>query len=219
MSHRIPATTPALFALLGMLAAAPSAQAAFVMTLDDPFDSFAAVSLQDDDSDGVITFSGAVGNFLVNVTTGISKPLIGPAELDLNSINVSGAAGTLLVTISDTDFTGNLSAFNASYGGTTEGTVDFDFLYDTGNQAFGGSAFASDHFVSSTGKSAFSSDQMGTVIPASPYALTISARLTHDSAFEVSSFDAHITPVPLPASLWLLGSALAGLAALRKRRT
>src|SRR5262245_784519 len=42
---------------------------------------------------GAITFSGSIGGFVVNVTTGLSQPIIGGtnnyAELDLNSVNVS----------------------------------------------------------------------------------------------------------------------------------
>ncbi|HVL02566.1 MAG TPA: VPLPA-CTERM sorting domain-containing protein [Dongiaceae bacterium] len=212
-------------ALASSLLVMPSAQAAFVMTLDNPFDSFSPITIYDGTGsdlngvNGVITYSGSVGNFIVNVTTGISKPVIGPAQLDLNSINVSGAAGTLLVSISDTGFTGNIPGFNASYGGTTQGNVNFDFLYDTNNQAFGGSSFASGNYASGLGNTntAFSNSINGSVVPASPFSLTIGTRIQHDSAFEVTSFDAHITPVPLPASVWLLGSALAGLASLRRR--
>src|SRR5262245_28650904 len=76
---------------------------------------------------GVITYSGAINNdFLVNVTTGVSKPVIGGvnnyAELDLNSVNVQvGRAGTLRITLEDTGYTsgpdGELSAVGA-VGGT-----------------------------------------------------------------------------------------------------
>lgn len=62
---------------------------------------------------GVVTFSGAVGDFIVNTTTGITKPILGSATvpiLDLNSINVNGNnAGTIVLEFSETDFT-NTSA-------------------------------------------------------------------------------------------------------------
>ncbi|NPU93759.1 MAG: VPLPA-CTERM sorting domain-containing protein [Gammaproteobacteria bacterium] len=215
---------PVLAMTASTLFALPSAQAAFVMTLDDPNDSLSAITIYDGTGsdlngvNGVITYSGAVGAFVVNVTTGVSKPLIGPAQLDLNSINVSGAAGTLLVSISDTGFTGNYNTLGASYGGTTQGAVDFDFLYDTANQQFGGNAFAADSFISSGVNYAFSDDLAGAVTPAALFSLSINTRITHDSAFEVTSFDAQIAPVPLPATIWLLGAALAGLASLRRAR-
>src|SRR5262245_17805634 len=53
---------------------------------------------------GAVTYSGSINGFLVNVTTGISKPLIGGvnnyAELDLNSVNVQfTGAGKLRITL------------------------------------------------------------------------------------------------------------------------
>jgi hypothetical protein len=50
---------------------------------------------------GVITYLGSINNnFLINVTTGISKPVIGGvnnyAELDLNSVNVQRTSDTVL---------------------------------------------------------------------------------------------------------------------------
>ena len=62
---------------------------------------------------GAVTFSGSVGDFIVNTTTGITKPILGSATvpiLDLNSINLNGNnAGTIVLEFSETDFT-NTSA-------------------------------------------------------------------------------------------------------------
>jgi hypothetical protein len=76
---------------------------------------------------GVMTYAGAITNdFLINVTTGLSKPVIGgvhnDAELDLNSVNVQvGHAGTLRITLEDVGYSvgtdGALSAVGA-VGGT-----------------------------------------------------------------------------------------------------
>jgi hypothetical protein len=164
---------------------AGNASAAFVMVLDDPNDAFAAITIYDGgvgDSAavaGVISYSGSVGAFSVNVTTGISKPLIGPERLDLNSINVSGAAGTINLAISDTDFLGTDASFLASYGGTTDGSVSFDFLYGAANAELLGDSFASDGFTSSPGNLAFSNDIVGGVAAVSPHSLTIAASITH----------------------------------------
>src|SRR5215470_1789161 len=57
---------------------------------------------------GALTFSGQVGSFLVNVTTGLSKPIVGGSDLgqiDLNSVNVlTSGAGTLRLTLEDTGY-------------------------------------------------------------------------------------------------------------------
>jgi hypothetical protein len=75
---------------------------------------------------GAITYLGSINDFIINVTTGISKPAIGGvnnyAELDLNSVNVQfTGAGTLRITLEDTGYTsgpdGELSAVGL-VGGT-----------------------------------------------------------------------------------------------------
>lgn len=210
--------------LIATMALAHNAQAAFVMSLEDTGtgDYVQIYDGSGNDSGGplgVISYSGIVGNFDINVTTGISKPVIGPGALDLNSINVSsGSGGTLVVRISDTDFTGPAPAtYNAAYGGTTDGAVDFSFLYDVGNSEFGGSSFASGGFAAAPGNQSFSADLSGAVTPANPYSLTIVAAVIHSSGVESTSFNAEVSAVPLPASAWLFGSALLGLAVSGRR--
>jgi len=82
-------------------------------------------------SSGVITFNGSVGSFIVNVTTGLSKPLIGGtnnyAELDLNSVNVRvSGPGSLRITLEDGGYTlgpdGPLSV-GSLVGGTLNATA------------------------------------------------------------------------------------------------
>ena len=211
--------------LVATLALAHSAQAAFVMSLEDT-GTGDYVQIYDgagNDSGGplgVISYSGIVGNFDINVTTGISKPAIGLGTIDLNSINVSsGNGGTLVIRISDTDFSGPTSAlYNAAYGGTTDGSVDFSFFYDAGNTEFGGSSFASGSFTATPGSQSFSSDLSGAVTPANTYSLTIMAAITHSGGVESTSFNAEVSAVPLPASAWLFGSSVLGLALSRRRQ-
>ena len=89
---------------------------------------------------GVITFSGSLpGGCAVNVTTGLSKPMIGGttniAEIDLNSVNVqTTGAGTLRITLEDTDFingaNGTLS-FIGGVGGTLSGPAGSSATFNT----------------------------------------------------------------------------------------
>ncbi|RLU00674.1 hypothetical protein [Ketobacter sp.] len=195
-----------------------NANAAFVMSLDDLSDAAGPTIIYDGSGSdfggplGVITYSGAIGSFNVNVTTGVSKPIVGPTTLDLNSINVTGASGgTLVVKITDTDFTGDYEALAAAFGGTTNGAIDIDFLYDLNNGEFTGTSFAGGSHVASTGNLSFSNDLWGTVLPGEPFSLSIVATIHHNNGGELTSFDATIAPVPLPASALLFGSALAGL--------
>ena len=227
----------ALTAGIGIsISTAHVAQAAFVMTLDDLSTAGVDVILSDGlgvgattgsslvttaadgiAPDGFISFNGGVGSFTVNVVTGVSDPLIGPGELDLNSINVSGSDGILEIRLTDTGYTGNVSAYSANFGGTTTGNVDFNFLRDVGNDEFGGSSFF-DPAAASGG--AFSGSGGGSTGAGSgPYSLTILAQINHIGSGQISSFDAHLVPVPIPGAVWLLGSGLLGLAGIARRHS
>ena len=199
------------------LCIASPVNAAFVLTIDDLSNGVGVdVTVNDVDTDGVISYSGAIGVFTVNITTGISKPAItGLQLLDLNSIDVSGGAGDLIFKLTDTDYVGSPPALTGLFGGTTIGSVDFDFLYDENNTEFGGTSFF-DPAVTTTAD--FSG--AGTGIPGSPsasYSLTIIAELSH-SGSGVSSFDAEIRAVPVPAAVWLFGSGLLGLVGMARRK-
>ena len=209
---------------LALMSVSNLSYGAFVLTLDDPNDGVAALTIYDltgsdqNGAPGAITYSGAVGAFTVTVTTGVSKPLIGPASIDLNSIEVSGAAGTLLVGLSDTDFVGEYSAFTASYGGNTQGTLDLSFYHDAGNTEFGGSEFAQfSHDFSTDGLSFSGSDFAGFSV-AQPFSLSVMAEITHDGPNKITSFDALVTPVPLPAGGLLFLSAVPFVAWLKRKK-
>lgn len=200
-----------------------NAHAAFVMSLDDLGDSAAPTIIYDGSGNdlsgpnGIITYSGTIGAFDVNVTTGISNPITGPATLNLNSINVTGSSGgSLVVKITDTDFTGSFAELGAGYGGSTEGAIEIEFLQDVYNTEFGGTAFASGAHTSSMGDLHFSEELVGSVMPGEPFSLSIVAVINHEAGGEFTSFEAGIAPVPLPASIWLFGSALAAIGARRR---
>jgi hypothetical protein len=214
-----------------------NAEAAFVLTLDDISTTGTDVIVADESAAGVttgsglltttadlfagpgtVTFAGTVGGFSVNVTTGISKPVIGPGRIDLNSVNVSGTAGTLRIGLTDTDYSGNPTEYLASFGGTTNGSVDLDYWFDGDNQEFGGVSVIDPAIVLPP---SFSGSDSAVLSPAGPYSLSIFAEITHTSAGQVSSFDAEFSPVPLPAAAWLFAGALGmlGFAGRRKRMT
>lgn len=137
--------TVAVVGVLGF--AADRAEAGFVLELQNGLSTatIADNSLLDNDlTVGKIEFIGAVGVFDVNVTTGISKPVSGTANLpilNLNSVNVSSTAGgTLAIRLTDTDFTGPLGpgvSSSLDFGGTTNGTAALDAFLDNTNAQFG----------------------------------------------------------------------------------
>jgi hypothetical protein len=85
---------------------------------------------------GAVTFIGGVGGFAINVTTGITGPVIGgPAEaaLALNSIDVfSGSPSTLTIKFSNNfDLPTDLTVFKADISGVLFGPTGSTLAYQS----------------------------------------------------------------------------------------
>jgi hypothetical protein len=166
---------------------------------------------------GVIGYGNPLGSWIVNVTTGISKPVLGSAtkpELDLSSVNVSSKSGgsvNLRIRFSDVDF-GNLiglTSFTSAIGGVTNGGVTFDTYYSNSNGWFDQANLLTS--LSSNGQFAFSDTGYAGANPDSPYSLTLVANISHAGGVKTTSFNAAVS-VPEPGTLILLGSGILGLA-------
>ena len=208
--------------VVGVLVIAQPAESAHKLFLSDGVNS---ILIEDQDfaplapntgadiypEDGIVSWSGAVGTWIINVTTGLSKPLIGPAQLGLSSVNVSGGAGTLTIMHTDTDFTslGGLSAL-AAIGGTTQGSVEYQAFFDANNTMFGQGSLIANFGMADYDRagSAFSGTQSSLASLTQPYSLTQVVTIRH-SGMAVSSFGANLGAVAVPESP---SAAVGGLA-------
>lgn len=198
----------------------------------------------DDDSDGTfeltVTDGGAgdtdgAANGQVNVgltaiggtpwtvsATGTGMSLLGDGELTLNSLDLSTSdvAANITVAVWDTSSgaipqpTFNGTANASSLGGNIDPVVFSQF---NAGGAPGGAAISS----ASGGPLNLTSDDVEENFAnnaAGAFDLSIAVRVNHPAGQGTStSFDAAITPTPLPAAAWLMGSALVLLAGIGRR--
>ena len=211
-----------------VLAGTKPSQATLMISLADNLGNSASVTDQGagdvNPALGAATFVGSVGNFFINVTTGLSKPILGSAtlpDIDLSSVDVTSAlGGTLTLEVTDTDFIGNagVADFVSAIGGTqgSGGSLSYSTFADCSNSAFGtGIALSSQSF---SGGGAFSgSSTTPTSLCSGNYSLTELVSLSLPGGFNGTSFDANLA-VPEPATLALFGAGLLALPFVTRRK-
>lgn len=228
----------------GLITFAPTASATLQLNL---YSGGLLVTVNDDNGgfDGCavsdcITFSGSIGTWIVNVSTGTAfaggNPLI-----DLSSFNRgsgSTALGTdLTITFSGTGFVGPVSSLTSHIGGTLASGASLSYSAYVDNTNTGtilagashgpavlpapgaplGTLIGSTQSFTNPPDISFSGDTTGGSAGAI-YALTQVVTLT-GTVVGSSSFDANIDPtVPEPASVALLGGILLfSVSAIRRK--
>jgi hypothetical protein len=171
------------------------------------------------------TFAGAVGDYTVNFTSGITS--LGTSTnpvmdiVSLNATALTATTETLVIELSSTGFKASPLGISLQIGGTNgllfgpNGSVTYSAYYDTTDTLFGKGSL-----IGSTGAltgSPFGGTAGGTITSPSDYSITQIVSLAPDAGGNPMgiSFDAKLTATPEPASLFLVGSALAGLGIFR----
>jgi hypothetical protein len=197
------------------------------------FDGQAPCDLTGPIPDGAIIVSQSLpGGFTFNVTTGLTKPVLGSAatpNMDLNSIDIksTGGTNTLILGFSDTDFTAAPASLQGLFGGTLTApagsTVTAEAYFDTGNDLFGppagnpGNGGTFSFAIGPFGPGAFSGTASGPGPLTQPYSLTqyIKLKVTGVSTF---SGDFELQAVPEPTSVALLAGVLLTTGVALRRR-
>jgi hypothetical protein len=162
---------------------------------------------------GAVTFNGALGsNFILNVSTGLTKPLTGSASapsIDLNSVDFATGAGTLTISFSETGFTAFPGILTGDVGGTVgAGGSLTNIVMQNGLDLVTNGPF---------GPGPFSGSGSAALIDGAPYSLTQTAILTFGPNGGMTSFNAAGTVVgSVPdggMTLTMLGIGLVAVAA------
>jgi hypothetical protein len=162
---------------------------------------------------------GSINGWTVNVTSGTSTSPAGTPLLDLAAfVSCSTGCAPLTIDFSDVGFTAAASGFTASFAPIMTGdAIASETAYDDPSNTLFGQA----QTIGTVGP--FTSNNSSTVIGGGPvgpgpYSTTLAVTFTDHSGPVTFSTDSNISTVPEPASLFLMGSGLFGLATFGRKK-
>jgi len=167
---------------------------------------------------GIVSVSeNNFGNFSFTLAAGSTKPANGSAEvpqMHLGGFAVSNSNNsTITVKFSETDFgpmANSLTGFISSMNGAG-GIQSLKVYYDIGNALFATTTQIAD--INTINTDAI----YGSIPNSNLFSLTMVATMELNNG-DTGSFDNTVAPVPEPATMLLLGTGLAGIAGLRRKK-
>ncbi|HKV99916.1 MAG TPA: hypothetical protein VJN96_08830 [Vicinamibacterales bacterium] len=171
-----------------------------------------------DPADGVVSFSGVIGDWTVNTTSGSGGV---PGVMGLNSLNASASTtSSLFVLFTQLDDTA-IGSFNGSFLAVMQnGTAAYGAFGDAGNAGFAQTSpiGAAGPFTAGNAFQTFSDTFIGPGPVSGPYSLTQLFVISgNGEGATIFGGQAELHPAPEPVSLILVGSGMAA-AGLRARR-
>lgn len=217
---------------MGVAMAAQQAQAIPMLKLSD---GVTTIEITDGDAldtaanAGMIGYTGVIGNFTLNVTTGLTKPAIGTEYRPLMDVlsfhSTSLASGTLTLTMTETDYVpldGGMRnySYRSSIGGVTLGTVTYQTYLDESNTPYEEAVLLGDMSATAGQSFAFALDEERKYRPGQNYSLTSVITVHHTAGGQNTSFNAELrgipNPEPVTGALSLMG--LGALTSAMRRR-
>ena len=202
------------------LASAPSAHGVPTLSISDGLGHTLNLS----NSSGGITYTGTLGNFSLNITSGVAT---GDALLPGLNFSATGT-GILTIMFSNTSFGTLPGSISSQISGQTSGITAFAAFADAGNRLFGNSTLLS---TGGPFRGAFSGTASATFPVPGPFSLTekivIVQSVRGTTSFGTTVNDPvvvapviPVTPVLVPdagATAPLLGLALLGIGLARRK--
>ena len=201
------------------LASAPSAHGVATLSISDGLGHTLNLS----SSSSGITYTGTLGNFSLNITSGVAT-----SDALLPGLNFSATGtGILTISLSNTSFGALAGSINSQISGQTSGITAFATFADAGNRLFGTSKLLSSggpfrSVFSGNGSAIFSAPGPFSltekiVVVQSVFGTTSFGTTVKDPVVVVAPVGPAVTVPDAGATALLLGLALLGIGLARRK--